>query len=402
MGSRLAVRVTKDALRQIRGGHPWVYDSSITSEPDGAAGDLAVVFDEHRKFAAIGLYDPGSPIRIKVLHRGRPTPIDETFWRDRLVTALERRGDLVDSRDTTGYRWINGENDGMPGCIVDRFADVVVMKLYSAAWVPHLPTILELIERLAAPRSVVLRWSRNLQRDPSVGAHDGEVVAGEPIEGPVPFLEHGLTFEADVIRGQKTGFFLDQRDNRARVRSMAAGARVLDVFSASGGFSVSAAAGGARSVHSVDISPGAIEAARRNMALNAHLPEVKACQHDTTVGDAVATMQRMVDRRRTFDVVVVDPPSFASRQDQVDGALRAYGRLAGLAVRLVRPGGHLLQASCSSRVDEQRFVATVRKSAHQQHRPLLHERTYGHAVDHPIGFREGAYLKALTAEVGVA
>ncbi len=406
MASRLAVRVTKDAQRQIRGGHPWVYDSSITSEPDGVAGDLAVVFDDSRKFVAIGLYDPASPIRIKVLHHGKPRQVDDAFWRERLTAALERRRELVGSEHTTGYRWVHGENDGMPGFIADRFGDVIVVKLYSAAWFPHLDTIVSLIDELAAPTSIVLRLSRNLQRTDDtnpdgIGLADGDLLHGEPITAPVTFLEHDLTFEADVIRGQKTGFFLDQRDNRARVRAMSAGARVLDVFSSSGGFSVNAAAGGATSVHSIDISAGAIAAAQRNMTLNRGLPAVAACLHDVTVADAMDTMQRMVDRSRQFDLVVVDPPSFASRQDQVDGALRAYGKLAGLAVRLVRPGGHLLQASCSSRVDEERFVATVRRAAHEQRRPLEHERIHGHAIDHPIGFREGAYLNAIVAEVGV-
>src|SRR6478752_6139107 len=142
MASRLAVRVTKDAQRQIRGGHPWIYDSSITSEPDGSVGDLAVIFDEHRKFVAIGLYDPTSPIRIKVLHHGKPRQIDDDFWRERLSTALERRSELAPH--TTGYRWVHGENDGMPGFIADRFDDVVVLKLYSAAWFPYLDSIVSL------------------------------------------------------------------------------------------------------------------------------------------------------------------------------------------------------------------------------------------------------------------
>ena len=396
--SRLAVRITPDAARQVRGGHPWVFDGSITSvRPDGVSGDLAVIFDDKRRFMAIGLYDPESPIRIKVLHRGRPTPIDDVFWAARLTEALDRRAVLVADPATTAYRWVHGENDGLPGLVLDRYGDTTVVKLYSAAWFPHLDDVVRAAQRVLHSGRIVLRLARNVE--PAGGRADGVALVGTLPDHPVRFLERGLTFEADVVHGQKTGHFLDQRDNRFRVRSRAEGARVLDVYACTGGFSVNAAAGGAELVHSVDISPAAIATARRNMDHNRSIPAVRACHHHDTVGDAMAVMAEMSDHGRRFDMVVVDPPSFASRQDQVAGALRAYGRLTELALRLLEPGGTLVQASCSARVSEAGFCATVDGAAERSGVVLPDASRAAHAVDHPVGFTEGGYLKAVFATV---
>jgi 23S rRNA (cytosine1962-C5)-methyltransferase len=399
---RLAVRVTDDARRQVRGGHPWVFADSVTSvSADGAPGDLAVVFDAKRRFQAIGLYDPDSPIRIKVLHAGAPVPITPEWWRGRLVDALARRAPLVDSPETTGYRWVHGENDGLPGLVVDRYGDVAVVKLYSAAWLPHLATVLDGLVDLAAPAAVVLRLSRAVQQGDlhGIGLVDGTVLVGDEPAGPVPFRENGLRLEADVVRGQKTGYFLDQRDNRRLVGTMTAGARVLDVFACTGGFSLAAAAGGARSVHSVDRSGSALAAARRNLLRNRHLAPVRACRHETTEGDAFAVLADLGERGERFDVVVVDPPSFAQNQASVPGALRSYARLTDLAVRLVADGGTLVQASCSSRVGAEELFPVVHRAAAGAGCRLEERRRTGHPIDHPIGFPQGAYLKALVARV---
>ena len=406
---RVAVRLTKDALRQVRGGHPWVFDASVASvKPEGQVGDLAVVFDDDRKFAAIGLWDPGSPIRVRVLHTGRPRTVDGTFWREQLTAALERRRPLLDQGDTDAYRWSAGENDGLPGLVVDRYADVAVVKLYSAAWMPHLDDVVAALVDVAAEHAepvgrVVLRMARTtataLRRPGTEHLADGDRLLGELPTEPVQFVENGLTFEADVVHGQKTGHFLDQRDNRRRVRDLAAGARVLDVFCCTGGFSVNAAAGGAELVHSVDLSPQAVATARRNLAYNSALPEVAACTHQATVGDAYEVMERLAAKGETYDVVVVDPPSFASRKEQVAGAIRAYARLTDLALELVAPGGTLVQASCSARVDAGTFERVVTTTAADAGRPLRNVQVWGHAVDHPVGFAQGEYLCAVFGNV---
>jgi 23S rRNA (cytosine1962-C5)-methyltransferase len=207
--------------------------------------------------------------------------------------------------------------------------------------------------------------------------------------------------EADVVHGQKTGHFLDQRDNRALVRGIAAGTDVLDVFASTGGFALAAAAGGARSVHMVDLAAPALATAERNIAHNRHVREVRACTVRTTVGDAFDVLDAIGKRARTdidrFDVVVLDPPSFAQNQASVDRALRAYGRLTRLGVAVLRRGGTLVQASCSSRVTDDQFFDTVHAAARDAGCTLHEVRRTGHAVDHPITFKHGAYLKAIFA-----
>jgi 23S rRNA (cytosine1962-C5)-methyltransferase len=394
--------VTNDALRQIRGGHPWVFDHSITSvSHQGAPGDLAVVFDDRRRFVAIGLWDPASPIRLKVLHAGSPATIDATWWRAKLSAARERRNPLV-ATDTDGYRWVNGENDGLPGVVLDRYADHVVLKVYSSALFPHLDHLVGAIDDLTHPRSLVLRMARSVAADRPArqsGFNEGDALLGTAPTEPVMFRELGLWFEADVIRGQKTGHFLDQRDNRARVAARCTGADVLDVFAATGGFTVHAAAAGARSVTAIDSSAPTLAAAQRNLSHNLDRPEVARCRFEPIVADAEDAMQSLVAAGRRFDMVIVDPPSFAKRHSDIEPALRAYRRLASLAARLSKPGGRILLASCSSRVDEPTFVATVRAAVQRAGYDLHSIQVTGHAVDHPVTFSQGRYLKAVHADV---
>ncbi len=394
---RLAVRVTPDALRHIRSGHPWVFEESVTSiSHEAEVGDISVIFDNDRKFVALALYDPNSPIQFRILHVGKPTPIDADWWRSTISAALAVRAPFTTAPDADrlAYRVLNGENDGVSGLVVDRFAGVVVIKLYSAVWFPHLVPVVNALLDLTGCSGVVLRLARNLQTRETFGLVDGDVIAGELPDGPVRFVEAGLEFDADVRTGQKTGHFLDQRANRIRVGQMSARRDVLDVFASTGGFSVHAAAGGARSVHAVDLSAPTLAAAEHNMSLNAHLDAVGACAFTTEVGDAFEVMVQLARAGHDYDLVVVDPPSFAQRQANVDGALRAYTRLTHLALRLVRPGGTLVQASCSSRVTAEQFFDTVVAAAESAGRPLTEIARTGHDIDHPVTFREGAYLKA--------
>ncbi len=390
----LAVRVSKDARKHLRRGHPWVYDGSITSvSHDGAPGDLAIVFDDKRDFVAVGLWDPHSPIRIRVLATSQTT-IDEAFYRERFEEADARRARLLADPGVTGLRLVHGENDRLPSLVIDRYGPVLVVKLYSAAWFSRLAPVVAAARAHWEPEHVVLRLARNIADQAPPGVVDGLVIAGDPPPDPTPFSENGLAMTADPIAGQKTGYFLDQRANRELIRSHAAGRDVLDVFCCHGGFSVHAAAGGARRVHATDLSPYAVASAERHIAANNAGAEVSS-----TVGDAFQVMEQLAADGRSFDLIVVDPPSFASRRDAVDGALWAYTRLSHLALDLLRPGGLLLQASCSSRIDADRFHDTVLAAIERtgrRHR-LVAERA--HDDDHPIGFTEGAYLKAILAEV---
>ncbi len=396
---RVAVRATAAAERLLRQGHPWLYDQSIRRQShEGCSGDLAVIFDRRGRFLGIGLYDPTSPIRVRVLQHRRPSPIDQAWYAARLAAAIRRRAPLVSSQ-TTGYRLVHGENDGLPGLVIDRYDQTLVLKLYSSAWVPHLRAVRSALADVALFKRLILRLSRAAQQHPRhlQGLRDGLVLAGPPLKGPLLFTEHGLRFEVDPVRGQKTGFFLDQRENRARIERLSAGRSVLDGFACTGGFSVCAARGGARNVVSVDISRPALEAARRNLGLNRHHPSVARAVHRVIVGDAFETLHRLRTARHYFDLVILDPPSFAKRTDEVPTALAAYHRLIRLGLVVLSPGGILAVSCCSSQLSAEAFFAAAHRAAAAVGRPLRELERTTHPLDHPIGFREGAYLKCLFA-----
>ena len=395
----IALRVTAAAERALRQGHPWLFDRSIRRQShDGQPGDLAVVFDRRRRFLAVGLYDPGSPIRVRVLQHGEPAPIDRDWFRARLAAVAQRRAPLRGG-DTTGYRLVHGGNDGLPGLVVDRYDQTLVLKLYTPAWVPHLHDVLPALADVAPAERLVLRLGRTARAQPESlhGLSDGVVLCGPDLDGPVVFRENDLRFEADPIRGQKTGFFLDQRDNRARVEALAGGKRVLDAFAYTGGFSVYAARGGARTVVSLDVSRPALAAAARNFALNRDHPTIAAAAHELLAEDAFEALNRLGRSGRRFDLVIVDPPAFAKEGSQVQQALSAYAQLTRLGLGVLRSGGTLVQASCSSRVTADAFFAVVNRAAAEAGRPLREIERTGHPLDHPVGFPEGAYLKCLFA-----
>ncbi|MFK8024634.1 MAG: class I SAM-dependent rRNA methyltransferase [Ilumatobacter sp.] len=399
---RLALRVTPDALRRIRARHPWVYDRSIDSvnHDDGAPGDVGIVFDKNRKFAAIGLWDPNSPIRLRMIHVGDPVTIDAGWFAERIAASVSRRQVIFDRHVGSGkavhgpgYRAVNGENDGLPALVVDVYDSVAVIKLYSEIWYPHLRAVVDGVLAATSADTVVLRLARNLLERESYGLDDGDVIVGEVPEGPVLFSEGDLTFEADVQRGQKTGHFLDQRVNRLHVGRLARDKRVLDVFASTGGFSVHAAAGGATSVHAVDASEPTLDVLRRNLDHNADRPEVQACHVTTEVSDAFDAMGALARSGRKFDLVIVDPPSFAQKAATVGRARAAYAKLTKLAIGLVDDGGILVQASCSSRVTPTEFFDTVTEAAKEHGATFTELRRTGHDIDHPVTYDEGEYLK---------
>lgn len=392
--ARLRLRVTASAEQCLRGGHPWLFADSIREQNRaGAAGELAVIYDRKDRFLAIGLFDPESPLRVRVLHAGKPVAIDTAWWRQRLREALDRRAGLFDDR-TTGHRWINGESDGWPGLVLDRYGATLALKLYTAAWLPRLAEVTALIRETLSPQTLVLRLSRNVQpaAEATCRLRDGTVLLGISPTEPPTFLESGLRFEADVLRGQKTGFFLDQRENRRRVETLATGATVLNAFSFSGGFSLYAARGGARAVVDLDLSPHALAAGRRNFALNLSDSAVARCPREAVQADAFAWLAACP---RRFGLVILDPPSLARREAERAGAIAAYARLASHGLRVTQPGGVLVAASCSAHVSEEDFFGAVLNAAHRSGRAIEEFARTGHAPDHPATFPEARYLKCL-------
>jgi 23S rRNA (cytosine1962-C5)-methyltransferase len=400
-GGALALRVRPAAERALRKGHPWLFEDSITSASrEGDGGDVAVVFDAANRFLAAGLYDPESPIRVRVLVHREPAEIGEALFRSRIAAALRLRSEVA-SRQTTGFRVLNGENDGMSGLVADLYDRTVVLQAFSIAWLLHLRAVVPALQDLLAPERMLLLVADRVAGSAACPseARNGAVLFGpEPHDG-IPFLETGLHFEAHPFAGHKTGFYLDQRDNRIRLGQRTSGARVLNVFSYTGGFSLHAARGGAREVVSVDRAAPALAQAIRHFELNGSDAAVAACRHRTVAGDAFEVMADMGAAGDTFDAVVVDPPSFARAARHRPRALAAYQRLTRLALPLVRPGGLLVQASCSSRIGAEEFFEAVGRAADTAGRPLADVERTGHSADHPVSFPEGAYLKCLWARV---
>ena len=392
--TRLRLRLTNTAETIVRGGHPWLFADSIReSNRAGQTGELAVLYDRKDKFLAVGLFDEDSPIRVRILHVGKPQTINAAWWLTHLKQTLARRDGLFDAQ-TTGARLIHGESDGWPGLVLDRYHATLVVKLYTAAWLPRLDDILALLKENISCERLVLRLSRNIQSfaEKQFQRRDGQVFFGAPPEGAVIFSENGIRFEADVLRGQKTGFFLDQRENRREVELLAQGRCVLNAFSFSGGFSVYAARGGAKSVTDLDISAHALASAKRNFALNQNFPAVAACRHETVQADAFAWIEKTPAK---FDLIVLDPPSLAKRAAEREGAIRAYGRLNSLGIARLERGGILVAGSCSAHVSALEFFEVVRRAAMNSGRKFTELKTLQHPPDHPAAFKEAEYLKVI-------
>jgi len=387
----LRVRLSSTAETIVRQGHPWVFADSIRSQTrEGTAGELAVVFDRHDRFLAVGLYDPDSPLRIRVLHTGKPLKLDTAWWRTLFEKSLDRRAGHFNAK-TNGLRWINGESDGWPGLVCDQYGEVLVLKIYSQAWFPHLEKILPLLLEKLKPQSIVLRLSRNIQDAvrKTYKLRDGDLLYGELNNEAVPFLESGLNFYADVIRGQKTGFFLDQRENRRKVEALSRGKHVLNLFSFSGGFSLYAARGGATHVTSVDITEHALKELQKNWEAN---PVLASVPHDEIQADVFEWLE---EAEGSYDLIIMDPPSLAKREIERGVASRAYEKLAFQGIKLLRKGGIMVCCSCSAHVSVEEFTESVRHAMRKSGRKFQELEITGHAPDHPCTVIEMNYLKAI-------
>ncbi len=396
---RLRLRLTNTAETIVRSGHPWLFADSIREQNRvGRTGELAVIYDRNDKFLAVGLFDSDSPIRVRILHAGKPQTIDSAWWNAHLEKSLERRAKLFDAT-TTGYRLIHGESDGWPALVLDKYDSTLVLKIYSAAWLPRLDEILALLKEKIPCERIVLRLSRNIQplAEKQFQWRDGQMLFGSPPNAAVIFSENGIRFEADVLRGQKTGFFLDQRENRAEVEKLAGGKKVMNAFSFSGGFSVYAARGGATSVTDLDISAHALESAKRNFALNQNFPGVANCRHEIVQADCFDWLEKTSGK---FDLIVLDPPSLAKRAAEREGAIRAYERVNSLGITRLSRNGILVAGSCSAHVSAPEFFDAVRRAAVKSGRKFTELKTLQHPPDHPAAFKEAEYLKVIYLKFG--
>ena len=395
--SKIAIKLKPATETFVKKGHPWVFENSIIKQnKEGKSGDLAVIFDSRKnKFLACGFYDPNSPIRIKILHTNSPVTINSEWFAKKVNEAYQKRIPLLQT-DTNSYRLIYGENDNLPSLVADVYDTVLVVKLYASFWFYHLKDILPELIKVSKAETTVLRLSRNVQKEQHPFKFtDGQILDGELKNEVVIFKEHGVNFSANVIHGHKTGYFLDHRANRKKVGELAKGKTVLDVFSYAGGFSIHALVGGAKTVTSLDISAPALEIAKDNAKLNQY-----SGTHHTIVGDAFEELDKLAKAKKKFDIVVIDPPSFAKSATEVDKAVASYKKLTHLGLQLVQKKGILVLASCSSRVTSEVFFDLVETTLQKYNANYTIIETTQHDSDHPIGFKEGAYLKCVYVQIG--
>jgi 23S rRNA (cytosine1962-C5)-methyltransferase len=386
------IKISKTLESKIRKGYPWIFKYQLQSDvTDKFNGGLAVIYDHKNRFLAIGLWEPDSDLCFRVLNLLETIEIDTPFFLKRFQQALLLRKDL-EKQGTTGYRVLNGENDGFPGLVLDRYDKTWVLKVYTKSWFPYLERMLAIILIEKSVDQVILRLARNTE-DPSSHFFDGKVLYGSDPIVPVQFCENGLKFHVDVVNGQKTGFFLDQRENRLQIKKISSGLSVLNVFSYTGGFSIYAVSGGCRSLVEIDSNSFALNSSLQNLKLN--YPKEQNFEYSQIEGDAFQKLHELKLQNRQFDLVILDPPAFARKKKHRSQALEAYSRLAELGVQLVAPGGRLFTASCSAHISPKEFYRAVNYGVGFANKRIQEITKTRHALDHPVKFKELAYLKSL-------
>lgn len=372
--------------------HPWIFSGAVqhVDEEPGPGGTLDIISSDG-DFLARGFYSPHSQIRARVWTFDDKT-IGRDFFRSRIHSSIAARKSLVDAGQTDSLRLIHAESDYLPGLIVDKYADILVMQCLTAGVEFWRETLAELLLEETGLKKLYERSDADVREleglSPRIGALRGTI--SDPL---IDIQEHGLKFLVNIATGHKTGFYLDQRNNRQRVRQMANGREVLDCFSYTGGFTINALAGGAKSVLAVDSSSEALSLARENVAFNGFSTD----QTEFLEGDVFQVLRKLRDAARSFDMVILDPPKFASTASQAEKAARGYKDINLLAFKLLRPQGILVTCSCSGGVDAalfQKIVAGAALDAGVDSQIIEH---LAQAADHPVAltFPEGLYLKGL-------
>jgi 23S rRNA (cytosine1962-C5)-methyltransferase len=371
-------------------GHPWIFSGAIQQIDAAVDGDLVLICSSKGAVLGCGYVNSKCSLALRVLSLGKEDP--RTTLQRNITRAVEVRTDLV-SADTNAYRLINAEGDGVPGLVVDRYHDVLVIQVGTLGIDRQKDWILDLLEGLLRPRGIYERSSSGSRAIEGLAPAEG-LLRGE-VPPVITVQESGLSFRVDVQRGQKTGFFLDQREMRKLVRTISNGKSVLNCFCYSGGFSVYAAAGGARQVESVDVSAPAVRLAEENLRLNGF--DVSA--HRFVVADVFDILRQ--EQHTQYELVILDPPAFAKKSNQVAQARRGYVEINRQGMKRVAPGGVLLTCSCSHFIAPDMFRELVAQAAAEAGREAAILSEHLLAVDHPVALchPEGAYLKSLTLRV---
>jgi len=386
----LNIRLKPGKEKSVQNRHPWVYSGAIAYRDDNITpGAIVEVSDWSGRWLARGYINPHSQITIRLLTWDESEPIDRAFWERRLRKACERREALSNDQQTNCYRLVHAESDGLPGLIVDRYAEWLVLQSLTLGIEQWKPLLAELLMALTGCRGVYERSDADVRSHEGLRFANGLLAGGQP-PAPVRVSENGHIFAVDVYHGHKTGFYLDQRESRQLVGQHCAGAQVLNVFSYTGGFTVYAMAGGASTVTNVDSSADALRLIVMNVALNHLSGDVNSIE-----GDAFQVLRRLRDDGMRYDIVILDPPKFAFSRSQLTAATRGYKDINMLGMQLLRPGGLLATFSCSGLVSEELFQKIVFGASVDVKREARILQRFAQGADHPVllSFPESAYLK---------
>ena len=383
--------------KSVRLHHPWIFASAIKSvEGDPAAGATVKVRSAADELLGKAAYSPDSQIRARMWTWNPQEEIDRKFFETRIRNSFQLRETAQVSARTSAYRVIHGESDGLPGLIADRYNDILVIQVTTAGIEAHRQEIMEILSEVCGCKTLYERSDVDVRELEGLQPVKG-LIAGEPLQSPQYIEENGLKFEVDLENGQKTGFFLDQRDNRELLRHFVQDRSVLNCFCYTGAFSAYAFAGGASSVLSMDSSAPALEQVLRNLALNGFGDR----ESEVMEADVFTALRKFRDSRKSFDVIILDPPKFAPTIAQAERAARGYKDINLLAFKLLNPGGVLFTFSCSGGVSRELFQKIVTGAAQDAgvNARILAQLSQG--PDHPIAlnFPEGMYLKGLVCAI---
>jgi 23S rRNA (cytosine1962-C5)-methyltransferase len=392
-----AIRLKSGRERSLQRRHPWVFSGAVAEvEGEPASGETVEVYAHTGEWIARAAYSPESQIRARVWTWQEGEEVGAAYFERRVSAALAARRPLVDDPAVTAYREVYAESDGLPGLIVDRYNSFRVVQFLTAGAERWREVIVAALKACGSCDGIYERSDVQVRQLEGLPLRTGSLWGAIPDDEMV-ILEHGLSYEVDVLKGHKTGFYLDQRENRQILRSGLSGASVLNCFAYTGGFTVTALAGGAADVLSIDTSSSALETAGENVALN-DLP-LGACSW--LEGDVFAELRRLRDRGLAFDVIVLDPPRFAATAAQAERAARGYKDINLLAFKLLRPGGRLITFSCSGGVSADLFQKIVAGAALDAGAEASIIGWLGQPSDHPVSlsFPEGRYLKGLICRI---
>lgn len=379
--------------KSVLARHPWIFASAV-ERVEGAPGpgETITVFDSKKMAIAITAYSPVSQIRARVWTLDGQAKIDREFFTKKIEASIARRKTIFEAKSTTAIRLIYGEADGIPGLVVDQYNNTLVMQALSAGIEFWKKDIVELLDDILHPNCIYERSDVDIRNLEGLSPTEG-VLCGLPVKDDFWIDENGIKYKVDIMAGQKTGFYIDQRNNRQKVFELANGLDVLNCFCYTGGFTLNALAGGAKTVVSVDSSALALEQLRQNIALNCF----DLNKNEVIEGDVFKLLRLFRDQARSFDLIVLDPPKFAPTISQAEKAARAYKDINLLAIKLLRPGGVLITFSCSGGISRDLFQKVVAGAALDAGSDLRIIDQLSQSSDHPVllSFPESFYLKGL-------